>query len=149
MRLIQPLKFRTLKTGCFKMPRLQMGVLQTGITVASGLRLSNFEWLETPYPERHFPTRDMASYRITSHTKSELKNCKDECSTFKAEACQTDMSGRGCIIISLSALPFLSVAEHYSLLLCCFLLTSFLYVLNALHCLVVSLTCVCAVACSL
>ena len=42
MRLIQPLKFRILKTGCFKMPRLQtprlqMGVFQMVITVASGL----------------------------------------------------------------------------------------------------------------
>ena len=41
MRLIQPLKFRILKTGCFKMPRLQtphlqMAVFQTGVTVASG-----------------------------------------------------------------------------------------------------------------
>ena len=41
MRLIQPLKFRTLKTGCFKMPhlhtpRLQTVIFQTGITVASG-----------------------------------------------------------------------------------------------------------------
>ena len=41
MRLIQPLKFRTLKTGCFKMPRLQTprlqtAVFQTLITVASG-----------------------------------------------------------------------------------------------------------------
>ena len=35
MRLIQPLKFRTLKTGCFKMPHLQMAVFQTGIMVAS------------------------------------------------------------------------------------------------------------------
>ena len=43
MRLIQSLKFRKLKTGCFKMPRLQAprlqtGVFQTGITVASGIR---------------------------------------------------------------------------------------------------------------
>ena len=37
MSLIQPLNFRTLKTGCFKMPRLQTAVFQTGITVASGL----------------------------------------------------------------------------------------------------------------
>ena len=42
MRLIQPLKFRTLKTGCYKIPhlqapRLQTGVFQTGITVSSGL----------------------------------------------------------------------------------------------------------------
>ena len=41
MRLIQPLKFRTLKTGCFKTPRLQTprlqtDVFQTGTTVASG-----------------------------------------------------------------------------------------------------------------
>ena len=36
MRLIQPLKFRTLKTGCFKMPRLQTVVFQMGITIASG-----------------------------------------------------------------------------------------------------------------
>ena len=40
MSLIQPLKFRTLKTGCFKMPRLQMGVFRMGITVASGLCVS-------------------------------------------------------------------------------------------------------------
>ena len=44
MCLIQPLKFITLKTGCFKMPRLQAprlqtGVFQTGITVASGQNL--------------------------------------------------------------------------------------------------------------
>ena len=43
MCLIQPLKFRALKTGCFKMPRLQTprlqtGVFQTVITVAPGLR---------------------------------------------------------------------------------------------------------------
>ena len=36
MGLIQPLKFRLLKTGCFKIARLQMAVLQTGITVAYG-----------------------------------------------------------------------------------------------------------------
>ena len=41
MHLIQLLKLRTLKTGCFKIPRLktprlQMGVFQTGLTVASG-----------------------------------------------------------------------------------------------------------------
>ena len=44
MRLIRPLKFGTLKTGCFKMPclqtpRLKMTVFQTGITVASVLLL--------------------------------------------------------------------------------------------------------------
>ena len=42
MHLIQPLKFRTLKMGCFKMPRLQTrlqtAVFQMGITVASGLK---------------------------------------------------------------------------------------------------------------
>ena len=43
MRLFQPLKFRILKMGCFEMPhletpRLQMGVFQTVITVASGLK---------------------------------------------------------------------------------------------------------------
>ena len=44
MSLIQPLKFRTLKTGCFKMPCLQMAVFQTGITVASGhYQILNFE----------------------------------------------------------------------------------------------------------
>ena len=42
MCLIQPLKFRTLKTGYFEMPRLQMphlhmAIFQTGITIASGL----------------------------------------------------------------------------------------------------------------
>ena len=42
MCLIQPLKFRTLKTGCFKMPHLQKphlqtDICQTGITVTSGL----------------------------------------------------------------------------------------------------------------
>ena len=37
MRLIQPLKFRTLEMWCFKMPHLQTAVFQTGITVASGL----------------------------------------------------------------------------------------------------------------
>ena len=36
MSLIQPLKFRTLKTECFKMPHLQMVVFQMGVTVASG-----------------------------------------------------------------------------------------------------------------
>ena len=40
MRLIQPLKFRTLKMGCFKMPHLQMAIFQMGIIVASGLRLT-------------------------------------------------------------------------------------------------------------
>ena len=44
MHLVQPLKFRTLKTECFKMPQLQtpclqMAVFQMGITVASELRL--------------------------------------------------------------------------------------------------------------
>ena len=37
MRLIQPLKFRTLKTGCFKMPHLQKAVFQMEVTIASGL----------------------------------------------------------------------------------------------------------------
>ena len=37
MHLIQPLKFRILKTGCFKMPRLQMGVFQMVTTVVCGL----------------------------------------------------------------------------------------------------------------
>ena len=41
MSLIQPLKFRTLKTVCLQMPRLQMphlqmGVFQVVITVACG-----------------------------------------------------------------------------------------------------------------
>ena len=36
MCLIQPLKFRTLKMGCFKMPRFKTDVFQMGITVASG-----------------------------------------------------------------------------------------------------------------
>ena len=41
MHLIQPLRNRTLKTGCFKMrrlqtPRIQMAVFQTVITVAFG-----------------------------------------------------------------------------------------------------------------
>ena len=44
MCLIQPLKFRTLKTGCFKMPRLQTTVVQTGITVASGQSLIQLFW---------------------------------------------------------------------------------------------------------
>ena len=38
MSLIQPLKFRTLKTGCFKMPRLQMPHLQTALS-KRGLQL--------------------------------------------------------------------------------------------------------------
>ena len=51
MRLIQPLKFRTLKTGYFKMPRLQTPHLQTavfqmGITVAFGLSVNSFEECE-------------------------------------------------------------------------------------------------------
>ena len=41
MGLIQPLKFRTLKTGCFKMlhlqmPRLQMAVFQMGLQLPLG-----------------------------------------------------------------------------------------------------------------
>ena len=35
MCLIQPLKFRTLKMGCFKMPHLQMALFQMVATVAS------------------------------------------------------------------------------------------------------------------
>ena len=41
MRLIQPLKFKTLKMGCFKMPHLQMAVFQMGITVAPGHSIFN------------------------------------------------------------------------------------------------------------
>ena len=37
MSLIQPVKFRTWETGLFKMPRFQTGVLEMGVTVASGL----------------------------------------------------------------------------------------------------------------
>ena len=36
MRPFQPLKFRTLKMGCFKMPHLQIADFQMGVTVASG-----------------------------------------------------------------------------------------------------------------
>ena len=39
MSLIQLLKFRTLKTGCFKMPRLQMPRLQTPC-----LQTAVFQW---------------------------------------------------------------------------------------------------------
>ena len=48
MSLIQPMKFKTLETGHFKMPRLQtsrlqMGCLQTVITVAYEPKdISNF-----------------------------------------------------------------------------------------------------------
>ena len=46
MSSIQPLKFRTLKTGCLKMPRFQTprfqtGVFQTVVTVACGLCLTD------------------------------------------------------------------------------------------------------------
>ena len=56
MRLIQPLKFRTLKTGCFKMPRLQthylqMAIFETGITVASGLYLISIQFQYIREPE--------------------------------------------------------------------------------------------------
>ena len=44
MHLIQTLKFRTLKTGCFKIPCLQMTVFQTGITVASGQSVIQLFW---------------------------------------------------------------------------------------------------------
>ena len=50
---------------------------------------------------------EMASHRITQSLKIAKMNV-----LLKLEACQTDMSGRGCIMISLSILPFLSVAEH-------------------------------------
>ena len=39
MSLIQPLKFRTMKMGCFKMPHLQMAVFQMVVIIASGQRL--------------------------------------------------------------------------------------------------------------
>ena len=67
MRLIQPLKFRILKTGCFKMPRLQTlrlqtGVFQTVITVASELRVGNFNEMS------------FFSGKLTVGKKYEIKN---------------------------------------------------------------------------
>ena len=63
MRLIQPLKFRTLKTGCFKMPRLQTphlqtGVFQTGIRVASGHNVPHFKGLINAKVELEAQGRD-------------------------------------------------------------------------------------------
>ena len=42
MSLIQPLKFRMLKMGCFKMPHLHMAIFHMVVTLASGL--SQKQW---------------------------------------------------------------------------------------------------------